>query len=158
LEVQFTDESTNAASVHYNFGDGMETDTLNPVYWYTTYGTYEVSQIVENEQGCVDTIIKEIVVNTNENIFIPNSFTPNGDGKNDVFYPVQRGIQSKDFEFFVFNRWGQLIYQSNDPSQGWDGLQKGKEIKTGVYVWKLSYSSLESQETVQKLGHVTVLK
>ncbi|MCT4580785.1 MAG: gliding motility-associated C-terminal domain-containing protein, partial [Flavobacteriales bacterium] len=158
LELQFTDESVGASSVSYDFGDGMSSDSLNPLYWYTNAGTYEVVQIVQNEEGCSDTIIKAIEVGEAEHIYIPNSFTPNGDGKNDVFYPVDRGIEAKDYNFYVFNRWGQLIYEAHQPSKGWDGLHNNKNVKTGVYVWKISYYSNVTNQTVEKMGHVNVLK
>ena len=91
-------------------------------------------------------------------IFIPNSFTPNDDHKNDVF--KVSGANVKDFELLIFNRWGEQIYRSTDINQGWDGTYMGQKVQIDVYVWKLSYSeNLETGKTKkhERLGQVSVV-
>ena len=71
-------------------------------------------------------------------LYVPNSFTPNGDGKNDIFRPMIYG-NAKFYEFTIFNRYGETVFQSKDPLKGWDGNYKGKKQNAGTYVWKCAY-------------------
>lgn len=158
LAIQITDESVGATSIIYDFGDGTYSDSINPYHWYNYSGDYEIMQVVENKHGCNDTAIKEIEVGVSESIFIPNSFTPNGDGINDVFYPLSRGVDSHEYRFYVFNRWGQLIFTSHDPLRGWDGTHKGVKAKTDVYVWRVIYYSREEEKKITKRGHINLLR
>ncbi|MFM7024042.1 MAG: T9SS type B sorting domain-containing protein [Flavobacteriales bacterium] len=90
--------------------------------------------------------------------FVPNSFTPNSDNRNDVFRV--EGLYMNDFELLIFDRWGQLIYKSNDPSAGWDGTVNGKAVQQDVYVWKVNYKinmDTGKKQAKEKIGHVTVI-
>ena len=89
---------------------------------------------------------------------VPNAFTPNGDGLNDVFTPViSNADQVKYYVFEVYNRWGKLIFESNKPGEGWDGKYKGKLAQFGTYNWKVSYD-VPDQDSVDANGHVTLVK
>lgn len=91
-------------------------------------------------------------------VFIPNSFTPNEDGLNEIFYVV--GADKEDYEFMIFDRWGELIFYSNDPAKGWDGKYKnGKLVQLGTYAWKLFYKNYCLAPTYQtKFGHINVIR
>ncbi len=133
----------------YLWQDGNSGET----YTVTIAGDYWVD--VSNGCGTVsDTII--ITECPLAEIFIPNTFTPNGDGINDVFIPVYTNIT--DFEMYVFDRWGQEIYSTTDINKGWDGKFEGKLCQEGVYSWLIYYKSVDSTVRKKKFGHVTLLK
>jgi gliding motility-associated-like protein len=88
-------------------------------------------------------------------IYIPNTFTPNRDYKNEKF--IISAMDLLEFNIEIYNRWGELIYQSNDVNESWDGTYKGKVVATGTYVWKLIYLDARLLRTT-KYGYVNVLK
>ncbi len=105
--------------------------------------------------GC--TYIDSMQVLVSPSVFIPNAFTPNGDGLNDVFFPQVRNLSH--YEFFVFNRWGELIFTSTTAGDGWDGTIKGRQAPLDVYVWRIDYSDfIEPGITRTKRGHVTLVR
>jgi gliding motility-associated-like protein len=94
-------------------------------------------------------------------IYVPNTFTPNGDGLNDVFIPVGKNIAT--MELLIFDRWGAVLFQSNDPTMGWDGTQQGQPVKNDVYLWKLRYRFTEDEYgrlgmEQEQMGHIQVLR
>ena len=100
----------------------------------------------------------EGAVSNGENANIPNGFTPNGDGLNDVFKPLGSGLYVTDYQLIVWNRWGQEVYKSQNPeSNGWDGNYKGSMAPTGVYAYVLSYREA-SGETKTLSGNVTLTR
>jgi len=92
-------------------------------------------------------------------IHIPNAFSPNGDGMNDVFLPVIAGDMDA-LELLIFDRWGSVIFTANAPGAGWNGEVNGTPAQDGVYVWMLTYKALTDGGVVQKrlTGHVTLLR
>ena len=88
-------------------------------------------------------------------LFVPNTFTPNGDGDNDFFYP--KGANIREYNMIIFNRWGELVYESNDFDNKWDGTFNGKPCPDGTYVWRIRYSD-ERQINFEKMGHVNLLR
>jgi gliding motility-associated-like protein len=105
--------------------------------------------------GCKSSVTKKIVIEDENLIYVPNAFTPNGDGSNDVFMAVSRS-QIK-FEMQIFNRGGQLIFQSSDINKGWDGTFKGQLAENNVYVYKITYITKNSKaKTIT--GSVTLVR
>ena len=164
-EVNFYNLSKDATSYIWDFGDGNSTDEQYPVHTYEELGEFEVSLIAFNEFGCTDTTYETITTIAGGNIIIPNAFTPNpmgGNGGNinvaglnDVFYPLSEGVTS--FNMKIYNRWGELLFESNHHQIGWDGYYKGEICKQDVYVYKL-HVEFENGETLQKIGDVTLLR
>lgn len=117
-------------------------------------GEYGVT--VWDEWGCYgsDTILV-FTENCDERLFVPTGFSPNGDGLNDGFAPVELGVKVRDF--FVFNRWGQMVFYDQNALPGWDGLFFGKAVPEGVYVWKIQFSG-RSEEIMLMQGTVTVVR
>jgi len=111
--------------------------------------------IITSPEGCSSLDSLYIEVNANGNIYVPNVFSPNGDGNNDIFYVHGNGI--KHFNLMVFNRWGQNIFESNDVDRGWDGTLNGKELNQGVFVYSLKVE-LYNNEIIKKTGNITLLK
>jgi len=117
-----------------------------PDYNITTYDTINIAYI-----NC-DTVEKII-----PDIYIPNSFTPNGDGKNDVFY-IKTVYEFSEFKLTIFNRWGDMVFESEDINKGWDGTYKGKLVPLGVYVYQLTATIKDTGEQRKITGRVTVVR
>lgn len=118
-------------------------------------GIYPVALVITDSHDCKDTIIKSVVVVEDYNFYIPNSFTPNNDGINDVFQPKGRGVL--EYELTIYNRWQEKIFNSSDFEQGWDGKYKGITCLEGVYVWKISLT-MNSGKKKHLNGHLTLYK
>jgi gliding motility-associated-like protein len=101
--------------------------------------TYTVSLIVQNNLGCFDTLSKQITKLQSCYIAVPNAFTPNGDGKDDYLYPLN-AFNATNLEFRVYNRYGQLVFETRDWTNKWDGTINGKPQPPGTYVWTLRYT------------------
>ena len=91
-------------------------------------------------------------------IYVPNAFTPDGDGVNDVFMPIVSGHDLDSYEFLIFNRWGELIFEASAAGVAWDGTHKGQKAKQDVYVWKLKAKKASDGEKKVYYGHVSLLK
>jgi gliding motility-associated-like protein len=121
-----------------DFGDGYTTSNCNAGHTYSQYGEYTITQIVWNQYGCPDTSFIHIEITPEFRFFIPNTFTPNGNGNNDVFIPVFSGLDYvSEFQMMIFDRWGNLIYVTKDKYAGWDGTFNSKKVQEDTYVYKL---------------------
>ena len=160
--VTFTDETKNATIVNWYwdfYSNGKDTSNKsNPSYNFTDVGNYFVYLKVTSNYGCVDSIVKKLTVVDDVTFFIPNSFTPNGDGNNEVFMPKAIGV--KKYRMDIFDRWGQLVHTSTDIYQGWDGKSKksGDVLAQDVYIYKISATNNNNSKPKQYTGHVTLLK
>jgi len=162
-DVYFKNESVGAASFFWDFGDYTSpnnTSTLiHPSHTYEYVGNYIVYLVAINAYGCKDTARQVIEVRPEVLVYIPNAFTPDGNGKNDVFFPKGIGIREDGYKMEIFDRWGELIFTSNKLSEGWDGRVKGTGViaQEGVYVYKIMVTTLEGDKKYYT-GHVTLLK
>lgn len=155
-ELAIINESSGVVEIVYFLDNETEIYGPDASYTYSLPGSDTIMQVVTDKYGCTDTVYQEILINENEAIYIPNSFTPDGNGRNDVFQPVYTGVNGIDnFEFMIFNRWGELVFKSDDINQGWNGTYKNEAVKQGGYVYKLKYNY--KGRVVEKLGHVLVL-
>jgi len=113
---------------------------------------------VWDELGCMDTASIDIVVfKTGPEIFVPTGFTPNGNGRNDVFRPIYVGMKTIDY-FRVYNRWGKLIYSHNkNDGRGWDGTIDGKNQNTGTFIWMVKATDVLDKVHVKK-GTVVLIR
>jgi len=130
-------------SWNWSFGDGETSTDQNPpshLFPNTVSGkTYTVTLVVKDDLGCYDTASEQITKLQSCFIAVPNAFTPNGDGKNDYLYPINGNLTSS-LEFQVYNRYGQLVFETRDWSRKWDGTVGGKPQPTGTYAWMLHYT------------------
>lgn len=125
---------------------------------YADAGSYPIALIVFSDKGCSDTIVKSITIGEDFDIFIPKTFTPNGDGVNDTFQPKGFGIAK--YEMSIYDRWGSKIFSTSDFNQGWSGnvQTKGKEIvQDGVYVWRIQLTNILGKSK-ELTGTVSLLK
>jgi len=142
-EVQFTDESSLAVEYFYSFDDSVfVSDDSNPTHIYYSSGMHRPMQIVTTDFGCKDTAYQFVYIEP-FTVYAPNTITPNGDGINEVFLPiVYLGVEAWNLQ--IFNRWGELIFTTNDITQSWDGkLSNGEFAQDGEYVWKINLVSCE---------------
>ena len=128
------------------------TTCLNPTVAVSEISTFSLT--VTDTNGCKTTDMVTILVDGS--IYLPNSFTPNGDGDNDVFYVSGKDV--KNFELFIFNRWGQQFFYSNHLDRGWDGNYKGSPAKTETYVWKVLHNINNDKEVEEVYGTVTLIR
>lgn len=154
--IATTDISTGSDSCWMDFGDGYTTSNCNAGHTYSQYGEYTITQIVWNQYGCPDTSFIHIEITPEFRFFIPNTFTPNGNGLNDVFMPAIMGVEQ--YHFMIFDRWGMLIFETYDIYTGWDGRFKGNACQEDVYVWKVDYFDVEHGESAAQIGHVNLIR
>jgi gliding motility-associated-like protein len=164
-QISYFDNSQgNPVQWSWNFGDPStlsDTSSLqNTTYAYSDEagGTYPVYLQVTNQYGCVDDTSLEVIVDPNWSFYIPNAFTPNGDGVNDLFFGKGTGIT--DYEIWVFDRWGNLIFTTTDINEGWDGTVQGKSgeiCQEDVYVWKVVLRDVFNKKH-KYIGHVSLIK
>ncbi len=155
-EIEFTNESIGEEFYDWNFGDFSFDISENPIHNYADTGTYKIELAVETRHGCKDTIYNSVRIDPVISLYIPNTFTPNGDGKNDEFFLKQYAIEEKDFDFKIFDKWGTLIYQT-DHFKPWDGTYKGVPAKQDTYVYKITCIDFFGVEHEEK-GHINLLR
>jgi gliding motility-associated-like protein len=147
--IMFYDQSILAENWFWNFGDyasiNNQSDLQNPSYTYTDTGKYNVTLVVGSQHGCYDTVSKQIYIDPNVSFYIPNVFTPNMDGKNEVFICKGEGINNNTFNLILFNRWGSQIFQSSDITTGWNGEYNGKPAETGVYTYMVTFYDIKGK-------------
>lgn len=132
----------------------------NPIVTYPDLrgDIYEIKLIVANSHGCYDSIKREIIIHDLYTLHLPTSFTPNNDGVNDFFGPIGEQISSEDFEFRIFDRWGNLIFYTTNPKQTWDGTKDDIKQNSGVYVWKIRAIDANNGDRHRYSGHVTMMR
>ena len=162
--VEFTNQSYGAVSYAWNFGNGQTSALTNPVIDYgTEVTTYNVMLTAVSALGCKDTTIKVIRVEEELIFFIPNTFTPDGGVFNEIFVPVfVSGYDPYDYVMYIFNRWGEMVFETHDVDKGWNGKYgvDGPNVPDGTYVWKIEVKT-KSDSTGQRstfTGHVNVLR
>lgn len=157
-KITFSDQSIDGDEVYYNFDDVGQTSTdRNPVFNYTTSGQKRPMQIVTNEFGCKDTSYQNLFIEP-FTVYIPNTFTPDGNEFNGIFDAVIY-LPVSSWEFKVYDRWGELLFVSSDPEQGWDGTYNGKLVQDDTYTYILKYISCDNNVLEHIItGHVNVLK
>lgn len=159
--VQFNNLSEFASSFEWSFGDGYSSFLVDPEHTYPEVGTvnYPVQLIAITDKGCRDTAnqiltVKEVVL-----YYIPNSFTPDGDEFNALFKPqFLKGFSPADYHLAIYNRYGEIIWESYDSGAGWNGTYGSSLVSDGVYIWQLTFRENSSDKRYAEYGHVTILK
>jgi len=160
-EVTFTNTSQNGDSFLWIFEEGGSSSTeISPTYTYPqTEGSYIVTLVAYNSSGCQDSVQKMITIGEGLIYYVPNSFTPNGDGFNEVFQPVfTSGFDEANFELSIFNRWGELVFSSKNATEGWNGKYENEPVPDGTYVWNIRFKHLKDDAFEQIQGHVSVFR
>lgn len=155
LLVSFQNTSQGGVTWDWDFGNGDFSTDNSPNTTYNPWGWYDVTLIAYNEIGCADTVTKPVYVKPEFYFYAPNAFTPDG-GRVNTDYQISV-IGAIDFEFQIFNRWGELIYATTDQYFRWDGLYKKMIVPDNVVVYKARI--VDREETVHEYtGHITILR
>ncbi|MCB9448303.1 MAG: gliding motility-associated C-terminal domain-containing protein [Flavobacteriales bacterium] len=154
--INFFDKSSDAITWVWDFGDSTTSTLQNPIHTYADTGCYDVTLWIENQYGCVDSIPRTVCVKDITSIYIPNAFTPNQDGKNEYFTVGEYNYC--EFEMYIFDRWGNLIFETNN-MRGWDGTaNNGADIaQEDVYVWLVKAVDCYGNKW-KRVGHVTLIR
>ena len=163
--AQFTDASTPLLSSR-NWNITKSIDTLftssasSPSFSFPKIAdTYKIELVGETDKGCAGSTIMYLKVEDEFHVFVPNSFTPNGDGDNDFFSVQTLNIDIASFELLIFDRWGKVVFESDNQTTSWNGLYQnsGAEVPIGVYNWKLSIIDTDGLY-IPKIGHINVIR
>lgn len=161
-EVNFNNTTIGATSYEWDFGDySMMSNEVNPVHIYAfdQGGEYTVELIAYSPLGCIDKAYGIIDIKEELIFYVPNTFTPDGDKYNEFFKPVfTTGYDPYSFTMYIFNRWGQIVWESHDVNAGWDGTFASTVIPDGAYTWKIEFKLSETDERKMVAGHVNILR
>ena len=163
--VQFTNQSSaDVTSYTWTFGVGnvLGTDFVeNPEFTFPddAGAIYLVDLYVTNQYGCDSNYTDSIIINDAFTFYVPNAFSPDGDGVNETFGPKGERISADGFLFMIFDRWGDILYQTNNKSDQWDGTVNGGDpAKSDVYVWKIEAINEVDGSYIERTGHVTLIR
>ncbi len=161
-EVHFINTSVNAVDYLWIFPDSTTSNEVNPDFFFSdqTSGFYITTLIAYNEFGCPDTAYLYVTLEEELIFYVPNTFTPDADEFNQVFLPVfSSGYDPNDYKLLIFNRWGEVVFESNDTAVGWDGTYAGQyHVQDGTYIWRLEFKVNKNDERKMFTGHVNVLR
>lgn len=155
--LHFRNESEGAVSYSWDFGDGETSTTLHPLHVFPADGGgFTVCLVAVNDVGCPDTICTALNVPGDPHIFVPNTFTPNNDTRNDTFRPILNGFVGWNYRFIVFDRWGLPVFDTRDRATPWDGTRNGTDSPVDVYVWKVIVE--RDGDARDFVGHVSLIR
>lgn len=155
LPITFVNWTQGATTYEWTFGDGNGSTITNPQNTYDEPGTYYVTLIAIDDKGCRDTITKPILIEEEWYLYIPNTFTPNGDRLNSTFQASTIGINTLSIQ--IYNRWGELVFTDDARDFQWDGTFDGAYVPDGTYTYKVEFVT-NSGRDLKRVGHVNVLK
>jgi gliding motility-associated-like protein len=159
-QFEFTNMSQNATAYQWFFGDGTGNDFVHTSHNYDNTGYYVVTLVASAQDGCTDTARITIKVRDEVIIWVPNTFTPDENGLNDVFTPTLTAGYDREgiYEFKIYNRWGEQIFFTNQMFTGWDGTYKGEKVQIGTYNWSLRFKDSQSNKIYDFYGHVNLVR
>lgn len=161
--IQFEDKSIGEIQAwQWDFASIGASNDQNPLYQLPAdSGTFPITLLVTTDKLCEDEVTELLRIGGEYNMYIPNSFTPNGDGKNDVFAPRGLGVDPDGYSLKIYDRWGGLIFESNNLGQPWDGRYQGstKMAPNGVYIWKIvAKDGTDDSDTHKYSGTINLLR
>lgn len=157
--INFTDMSSDADSWDWTFGNLGNSNDQNPTFFFPEIaGEYQIDLAVSNEYGCRDSTSQMVIISEQYLIYVPNTITPDGDLYNEVFKPYFNGIDIYNYTLMIYNRWGEVVFESHNVEVGWNGTYGGEIVESGVYIWHIITDEAMSDKKLEYHGHVTVLK
>jgi gliding motility-associated-like protein len=153
--ITFVNQSVNAVAYEWDFGNGNTDTFVHPTNTYDYPGMYLVTLIAIDDKGCTDTIVKPINIEEEWYVYIPNTFTPDGDRNNNDFRASTLGVRSLNIG--IYNRWGELIFTSPELNFIWDGTYRGQYVPDGTYTYNIGFITNSGRDKKIR-GHVNVLK
>ncbi len=166
MEVIFNNTSDNATQYIWNFGDTSPlSDVESPTHDYTgnEIGTYDVTLIAISPAGCTDTAYATIQIYEEVIFYVPNTFTPDNDTYNQTFKPIfTSGYDPFDYSLYIYDRWGEIIFESHNTEVGWNGTYGSNQeidmVQDGTYTWKIEFKVTKNDERRMQVGHVNVIR
>lgn len=157
--IDFINYSTLADSVQWYFGDGDSSNIFNPSHTYPAIpNVYDVTLVVFSEKGCIDTVKGIVIVENVYTFYAPSAFSPNDDGINDGFRLFGNGIDTTTFHLQIFDRWGEVIFESDNINKTWDGkVKNGKIAPVGTYTWLAKFRDFKGV-LHEESGPVSVIR
>jgi gliding motility-associated-like protein len=162
-QVQFDDQSIGATIWDWDFGDGAAGIGQNQIHSYSLPGTYDVWLYVEDDYGCRDSTSNKVVVTSLFTIYIPNAFSPNGNSTNEIFLPQGVGISEERFIMQIYDRWGNMVFETTDLYEGWDGRIEGQNISESEIMSHIFTYYIKVYENISDISHeyrgtITIVK
>lgn len=161
-EVTFINTSTGATNYQWDLGNGnglVFEDEPTVTYPNEVATNYLVTLYALSPLGCIDSTDRVIAYKDDVIFYVPNTFTPDADDFNPTFQPVfTAGFDPYDFHLMIFNRWGEVIFESFDATAGWDGTFGGKHVAQGTYTWQIEFKTLYTDERISINGHLNLLR
>lgn len=157
--VHFDNESISSIEWEWSYSGILFSESKNPTFEFPEIANdYLVQLIAKNEFNCTDTTLKSIRIEEDFSVFIPNAFTPDDDPLNQEFKPYFNGIDIYNFKLAIYNRWGELLFESYDVTKGWNGTYGDNSVEQGVYIYHIVASEQNTDKNLEYHGHVTVLR
>jgi len=156
-DINFTYTGTSASIWNWYINDLLVANVENPVFSIPDFGNSMLILQVQNNFGCMDTIQKQMYIKEVANIWIPNAFSPNGDGMNET-YAISTINKLSDFTLKIFNRWGQMVFETNYITEGWDGKYKNEDCPVGTYVVIINYKQIQINHTYEISKTITLIR
>jgi gliding motility-associated-like protein len=163
--IQLLSNSTSGlypiSAWYWDFGDGNISNLENPIHNYTETGNYTINLLVTDTLGCSDTASYFIAFDPDLTFYVPNTFSPDGDGLNQNFLPVfSSPIDQTNYQMWIYNRWGEIIFETLDPKVGWDGTfsLNGNQCQTGTYTYVIVFGTTANEEKQIVSGHVNIIR
>jgi len=159
----YNSSSADALSFLWSIYEGSPSSSTDENVENVSYpigvpGDYPVSLIVSNSEGCIDSIQGTVSIVNDVVLYAPNTFTPDADEHNQTWEFYLSGVDPYDFKVQIFNRWGELIWESRDLSASWDGTYNGKVVASGMYTWSMDCVNMLDNEHINYFGHINVLR
>jgi len=155
-------QSAGGSYYFWDFGDGTTETVFEPVHFFpnTTTANYLITLVVYTDNGCTDTTNRVVSLTETQLLYVPNTFTPDGNEYNQTWYPViTADFDPYEYSCFIYDRWGELIWENHNHLVGWDGKRlNGTNIQEGLYTWKIIIKSPYRDERKAFTGHVTLLR
>lgn len=156
-EGELVNTTLNGSSYQWFVDDEYISSSTNISVQCNDTVCYVIKLIAGNANGCIDSLLKKICVKPGFNFYMPNCFVPNGDGLNDILIPYGTSWVSENYSFRIYNRWGQLLFKTNDITVGWDGKEKGSVCPNDTYYYIIDVTDYYGKEHQYK-GHITLLR
>ncbi len=155
-----SNQSENATQYTWDFGDETSSNEENPTHNYTDLEEgYLIYLIAQNSVGCSDTTFESVVIQESLLYYVPNAFTPDGDKHNETFKPIfTSGFNPYEYTFLVFNRWGEIIFESHNAEVGWNGKYGETPAQQGIYTWTIQFKEKYSDKRRELKGHVNLIR
>lgn len=157
--IYFINQSVNAVSYNWNFGDSNQSNLTSPNHSYSSEGVYTTTLIATSLHGCKDMVVHQVKVNGIFSFYAPNAFSPNEDNINDIFMPMGTGWDPTTYKLHIHDRWGNLCFSSEDITKGWNGkANNGSEVaQIDTYTWQVELKDIFNKEH-KFIGRVTIIK